>query len=248
LYAILTNLIKNAIKFTKQGSIEFGCQKKGKFVEFYVKDTGKGIPQDQLELIFERFRQASNSHSRGYEGAGLGLSISSAYVTMLGGKIWAESTPDIGTVFHFTISYKKVDSKTIENIKENNSDTTNKIKKGLKIMVVDDSDDAISLLKKFLEPISNQILTTTNGDDALELYKKHSDADVIFMDMKLPGIDGYELTKKIRNLNKDIIIIAQTAYALNEEKQKALNTGCNDYISKPYTEDDILKIMRKWFE
>ncbi|MDD3859845.1 MAG: ATP-binding protein, partial [Bacteroidales bacterium] len=217
LYAILTNLIKNAIKFTKQGSIEFGCAKQGKYIEFYVKDTGKGIPKDQLNLIFERFRQASNSHSRGYEGAGLGLSISSAYVSMLGGKIWAESTPEIGTAFHFTIKYEKMKSKMSEASKEGISDISNKIKEGLKILIIDDNEDAVSLLMKFLETISNQIFSVTNGDDAIQLFKEHSDADLIFMDMKLPGIDGYELTKQIRELNKDIIIIAQTAYALNEE-------------------------------
>lgn len=244
LYAILTNLIKNAIKFTKQGSIEFGCSKNGKYIEFYVKDSGKGIPKDQLAIIFERFMQASNSHSRGYEGAGLGLSISSAYVSMLGGKIWAESTPEVGTIFYFSIFYKKTKKK---NNKANNINTNEKIEKDLKIIVVDDNEVAISLLRKYLENYSSEIYTAMNGNEAIELYKSQSDADLIFMDMKLPSIDGYEITQQIREFNKDVIIIAQTAYALNEEKQKALNAGCNDYIAKPYNEEDILNLIKKWF-
>ena len=104
-YAILTNLVKNAIKFTGIGSIEFGYEKKGKYLEFFVKDTGIGIRQEQKEIIFERFRQGSESLTRNYEGAGLGLSISKAYVEMLGGKIWVESEVGKGSIFYFTIPY-----------------------------------------------------------------------------------------------------------------------------------------------
>jgi len=116
LYAILTNLVKNAIKFTNKGSIEFGCEKKGNFLEFYVKDSGVGIRQEQKKLIFERFRQGSESLSRNYEGAGLGLSISKAYVELLGGNIWVESDPDSyregkGATFYFTIPYNVVKMK-----------------------------------------------------------------------------------------------------------------------------------------
>jgi len=104
-YAILTNLVKNAIKFTNKGYIEIGYEKKGKYLEFYVKDTGTGIRPEQKEFIFERFRQGSESITRNYEGAGLGLSISKAYVEMLGGKIWVESEEGKGSVFYFTIPY-----------------------------------------------------------------------------------------------------------------------------------------------
>ncbi|HOZ30181.1 MAG TPA: ATP-binding protein [Bacteroidales bacterium] len=248
LYAILTNLIKNAIKFTKQGSIEFGCSKNDEFIEFYVKDTGKGIPEDQLALIFERFRQASNSHSRGYEGAGLGLSISSAYVSMLGGKIWAESTPEVGTCFYFTIRNEEIIIDNANTNKPNKSDLKVDVKKDLKIIIIEDNEVAISLLKKYLESVSKDLLFATNGDEALKLCKKHSDADLILMDMKLPDTDGYKLTAEIRSFNKDVIIVAQTAFALNEEKQKALNLGCNDYIAKPYTDKEIIKLLKKWFE
>ena len=107
-YGILTNLVKNAIKFTYEGSIEFGYEKKGEYLEFFVKDTGIGIPKNQMELIFERFRQGSESHNRGYEGSGLGLSISKSYVEMLGGKIWVESEEGKGSTFYFTIPYNTV--------------------------------------------------------------------------------------------------------------------------------------------
>jgi signal transduction histidine kinase len=117
-YGILTNLVRNAIKFTFEGSIEFGYEKKDEYLEFFVKDTGVGIPENQKELIFERFRQGSESHNRGYEGSGLGLSISKSYVEMLGGKIWVESEEEKGSIFYFTIPYNpaSVEIHTIENI------------------------------------------------------------------------------------------------------------------------------------
>jgi signal transduction histidine kinase len=106
-YAILTNLIKNAVKFTKQGSIEFGCEQKTNFLEFFVKDTGTGISREKQEVIFERFIQGSSFLTRNYEGAGLGLSISKAYVKMLGGEIWVQSKEGVGSTFYFTIANPK---------------------------------------------------------------------------------------------------------------------------------------------
>src|SRR5664280_2793485 len=113
-YGILTNLIKNAIKFTFEGSIEFGYEKKGEYLEFFVKDTGIGIPQKQYQLIFERFRQGSESHNRGYEGSGLGLSIAKTYVEMLGGEIWVESEEGKGSTFYFTIPYNSISEEKIK--------------------------------------------------------------------------------------------------------------------------------------
>ena len=116
-YGILTNLVRNAIKFTFEGSIEFGYEKKGEYLEFFVKDTGIGIPKNQQEIIFERFRQGSESHNRGYEGSGLGLSISKSYVEMLGGRIWVESEEGLGSTFYFTIPYNAVSEEKNRNTK-----------------------------------------------------------------------------------------------------------------------------------
>jgi PAS domain S-box-containing protein len=246
LYAILSNLIKNAIKFTKTGKIEFGCRIQNSYLEFYVRDTGIGIPEGQLDLIFERFRQGSESHSRDYEGSGLGLAISKAYVEMLGGKIRAESIPEQGSVFYFTIKFNSSinQQETIE-IKSNTSTTP--ISNKLKIIIAEDNDVTLLLLQNYLQSFASVIYVASNGLQVVNICKMHEDADMIFMDIKMPIYSGYEATKQIREFNKDIIIVAQTAYAMSDEEQKAYNAGCNDYISKPYTEEDISLIIQKWF-
>lgn len=243
LYAILTNLIKNAIKFTKQGTIEFGCERKDNLLEFYVKDNGKGIPVEQLDLIFERFRQASDSLSNEYEGSGLGLPISKAYVEMLGGTIKAESKPDEGSKFTFTIEYcKALNSLTIENKPE----TKNLLITGLNILVAEDNIVSRNLLKTFLSPHCNKLIFASNGQKAVDEFHANPDLDLIFMDIKMPILSGLEATQEIRKFNKDIIIIAQTAFAINNEKNNIIMSGCNDYIAKPYTENDILVLIKKW--
>lgn len=247
LFAILTNLVKNAIKFTSAGSIEIGCDKKGESIEFYVKDTGKGISEDQLQLIFERFRQENESYIREYEGSGLGLSISKAYVEMLGGTIWVESKKGMGSVFKFTIAYNEISNMQSLNSYANvQSDIWNHLKK-LKIIIAEDNDVSLMLLQNYLQDFSSEILTAKNGIEALEVAQKNPDVDVIFMDMKMPELNGYKATRLIREFNKEVIIIAQTAYALNEERLKAFDAGCNDYIAKPFSDVEICDLLNKWF-
>lgn len=245
LFAILTNLIKNAVKFTKTGEIEFGCRKKGKMLEFYVRDTGKGIPQEQLQMVFERFRQGSEAHNREYEGSGLGLAISKAYVQMLGGEISIESNEGVGSKFTFTIKPHKQKTELSDN---NETPISDKFPKDLKIIIAEDNDVTLVLLETFLGSHCKQILVAKNGQEAVDLIKNNPDTDIIFMDMKMPKLSGFEATKQIREFNKDIIVIAQTAFAINNEKNQVFEAGCNDYIAKPYTEEDILSLLKKWLE
>ncbi len=248
LFAILTNLIKNAIKFTKEGSVEFGYRFNREFIEFFVKDTGKGIPKDQQEVIFERFRQGSESHNRDYEGAGLGLSISKAFVSMLGGSIRLESIYGIGSAFYFTILNNSDSKQNIEKqiLKEKSKKVLCK-NEDLKIVIADDNEVTILLLQNYLQNYSSQLHFASNGKQAIETCRIHSDVDLVFMDMKMPGMSGYEATEKIREFNKDVIIVAQSAFALKNEIEKAMDSGCNDYIAKPYSDDDIVSIINKWF-
>jgi CheY-like chemotaxis protein len=246
LYAILSNLIKNSIKFTKSGKIEFGYRVQNKFLEFFVRDSGIGIPEGQLDLIFQRFRQGSESHSREYEGAGLGLAISKAYVEMLGGKIRAESIPEQGSVFYFTIKLKNSSNQLDNDESESNSNSI-VVSNKLKIIIAEDNDVTLLLLQNYLQGFASVIYVASNGLQTVEICKMHEDADIIFMDIKMPLLSGYEATKQIREFNKDIIIVAQTAYAMSEEEQKAYDAGCNDYVAKPFTEEDIAGIIQKWF-
>jgi PAS domain S-box-containing protein len=244
-YGILTNLIRNAIKFTYEGSIEFGYEKKGEYLEFFVKDTGVGIPDNQMELIFERFRQGSESHNRGYEGSGLGLSIAKSYVEMLGGKIWVESEEGKGSTFYFTIPYNAVseEKRAIENVVSAEHKEV-QLKK-LKILIVEDDEISYSLLTKMLQKISYEVLHAITGVQAIELCHYNPDLDLVLMDIRMPQMDGNEATRQIRQFNKDVIIIAQTAYILSTDSEKAIEAGCNDYISKPINKTLLYELIKK---
>jgi CheY-like chemotaxis protein/anti-sigma regulatory factor (Ser/Thr protein kinase) len=244
-YGILTNLVRNAIKFTYEGSIEFGYEKKGEYLEFFVKDTGIGIPKNQKELIFDRFRQGSESHNRGYEGSGLGLSISKSYVEMLDGKIWVESEEGKGSTFYFTIPYNSVmeERTEIENV-VSEKDKEVEIK-NLKILIVEDDEISYSLLTKMLQKISKEVLHAITGVEAVEACRNNPDLDFVLMDIRMPVMDGNEATRQIRQFNKDVIIIAQTAYGFSRDKEKAIEVGCNDFISKPINKTLLYELIKK---
>ena len=247
LYAILMNLVKNAIKFTSIGYIEIGYTRKKDFLEFYVRDTGTGIPESQSELIFERFRQGSESLTRNYEGAGLGLSICKAYVEMLGGQIRVESKVGKGSCFYFTIPVKKnneSDNET-EYSEQYSDEKIAPLKKAI-ILVAEDDDSSTDLLSMILQPLYADLLFVKNGIDAVNICRENGSIDIVLMDSKMPVLDGYSATKEIRTFNKEIIIIAQTAFAMAGEREKALEVGCNDYISKPYAKSTLLSLIKKY--
>ncbi|MCK9412622.1 MAG: ATP-binding protein [Prolixibacteraceae bacterium] len=245
IYAIFTNLVKNAIKYSDLGSIEIGYDKKGKYLECYVKDTGLGIPKDRQSAIFERFIQADIKDLKARQGAGLGLSIAKAYVEILGGEIWVESELGQGSTFYFTIPYE---IKTIEGAELNGSSIKHEgfdQAKPLKILIVEDDEISGILISKTVNNNGNKILQAVNGMEAVKICRKNQDIDLILMDVKLPELDGYETTKQIRQFNKKVVIIAQTAYGLVGEWEKAISAGCNDYIAKPLNKRDLLGLIEK---
>jgi hypothetical protein len=251
-YAILTNLVKNAIKFTNKGSIEFGYEKKGKYLEFFVKDTGVGITDFQRNVIFERFRQGSELLTRNYEGAGLGLSISKAYAEMLGGGIWVESNSNNipggnGSIFYFTIPYLPESERNI--VSENSIQADNKIDhvNNLKVLIVEDDEISALLLEMNLKQFCSKILKVGTGDDAVQTCRNNPNLDLVMMDIKLQEMDGYEATRQIRKFNNRIIIFAQTAFALKGDSEKALESGCNEYISKPINRAKLEGLINKHF-
>ncbi len=251
IYAILTNLVKNAIKYSDDGSIEFGYTiiEKAQVLslQFFVKDTGIGIPKDRQDAIFERFIQADIYDKKALQGAGLGLAITKAYVEMLGGKIWVESKQGKGSVFYFTIPYSNgIYVKNL--IKDNDSpDNREVLIKNLKILVAEDDENSALYIKKVIEKLSRQILHTRTGVETIEACRNEPDIDLILMDIQMPVMNGYEATRQIRQFNKEVIIIAQTAYALTGEKEKAIDAGCDDYISKPIKQDLLLALIEKYF-
>jgi len=248
LFAILTNLVKNAIKYSNRGSIELGYTKKGKQLEFYVKDTGIGIDNDRQEAIFERFIQADISDKKALQGAGLGLSISKAYVEMLGGKLWVESKKGKGSIFYFTLSCDvETKGKNVGIIDNTDRELETPLKK-LNILIVEDDETSSWLLGHMLENLGEEFLYAENGLEAVEICRNNPDIDLILMDMKMPVMNGYEATRQIRQFNKKSFIIAQTAFAFVGDREKAIGAGCNDYISKPINKAELLALIQKYFK
>jgi len=248
LYGILNNLLKNAIKHTDKGAIELGYELKSNDkqtnLEFFVTDSGNGIPEDRLDVIFDRFMQSDTSNKTAYQGAGLGLSISKAYVEMLGGTIWVESKQGIGSTFRFTIPYVAVESRIEDNIEpKSKAKAINK----LKILIVEDDAGMEFLLTETVEDFCSELLIARDGMDALEISRNNLDLDLILMDIRMPKMDGYEVTEEIRHFNKDVVIIAQTACAFSSDKEKALSVGCNDYVSKPIDTALFESLIDKYF-
>ncbi len=250
-YAILFNLVKNAIKYSHTGTIELGYVKKGEFLEFYVKDTGIGIPKDRQSAIFERFVQADTTNYNAQQGAGLGLSITKAYVEMLDGKIWLESEEGVGSTFYFTLPYnEEVERKEIENdLPDNETDTElDPEVSGLKILITEDDAASEILLGIEIQKLGKEILSAKTGIEAVQIYRDNPDIDLILMDIQMPEMNGYEATREIRKISKDVVIIAQTALGLAGDREKAIEAGCNDYISKPIIFDKLITLIQKYFK
>ncbi len=248
IFAILINLVKNAIKYSHEGYIEFGYVKKDDFLEFFVKDTGIGIPKDRQEDVFERFIQADITDKMAKQGAGLGLSISRAFVEMLGGTIWVDSEEGKGSTFYFTIPYQKANeaNSTAENGAKD-AEIAIHLKK-LKILIAEDDEISKLFINKIVTSFNKEIINVSNGEAAVAAAQQNPDIDLIMMDMKMPIMSGYEATQLIRAFNKDVIIIAQTAYGLIDDIQMTLDVGCNDHISKPINKHDFLVLMQKYFK
>ena len=241
--AILTNLIKNAIKFTSCGRIQIGNYAENDSLVFYVKDTGKGIHPDRLEAIFERFVQEDINLTRAHEGSGLGLSIARAYVDALGGKIWVQSEVGKGSNFYFSIPYK------CANHKQEVAKTTDApvpFKDSLTILVAEDDEMSFKFIKAVLSRENITVLRTTNGQDTVKAVESNSDLALVLMDIKMPGMDGLEATMLIRKFNPVIPIIAQSAYALLGDDVKAKEAGCNDYLTKPIKRAELMGMIKKY--
>jgi CheY-like chemotaxis protein/nitrogen-specific signal transduction histidine kinase len=251
LNSIISNLLKNAIKYTNSGFIEVGCSKGDDFIQFYIKDTGIGIPADRIEAVFERFIQADIADTRAFQGSGLGLTISRSYVEMLGGKIWVESREGEGSTFYFTLPTGIIMEEEIsgqgKRFLYSANGKTKATFSGLKILIAEDEDLSYIYISSILKDYCREILKAQTGIETVELCKNNPDIDLVLMDIKMPEMNGYAATEKIREFNKEVIIIAQTAFALSGDREKAIKAGCNNFISKPIKKDVLLKLIDKYF-
>lgn len=240
---ILSNLVSNAFKFTQKGQIDFGYHINHNDVEFFVKDTGIGIPAEFQEEIFKRFRQVETNATRVYGGSGLGLSISKAYVELLGGKMWLTSSLGEGSTFYFNVPLKTAGAKTVPNT-EMNTTQINIISGHKTVLIAEDEDANFMLLTILLKSLKLKFIRANNGFEAVDAIRSQQ-IDMVLMDIKMPGMDGYEATRQIRVLKPFLPIIAQTAYTTDADKAKAMSSGCNDFISKPFKQSMILSVVNK---
>ena len=251
---IFSNLLKNALKFTHTGQINYGFSIEdiqGKsYCKFYVQDTGIGISKDKHEIIFNIFRQIDDSHTRTYEGTGIGLSISKKLTELLGGNLWLESEEGIGSTFHFTIPLQvnikpvvKKEKNTVEEVSVNSEKDTNDGRKT--ILIVEDDLDSLEFLKILLEMANIDTCGAHNGEEAIKYCNENSQIDLVLMDINMPVMNGFEATKEIKKIRPLLPIIAQTAYAIAGDKEKAIDAGCDDYISKPIKREKLMEMITR---
>ena len=240
---LITNLITNAIKFTYEGEIHFGFKLKKDYIDFYVKDTGIGISEEKLSHIFGRFVKLNSF----VQGTGLGLAICQMIVEKMGGAITVESELHEGSTFRFTIPYDMYNKQ--EKFKKN-AEREQHLKVAIKslqlrtLLVAEDVDSNFLLMNTVLGK-KYKLIRARDGREAVDMYKENH-PDLIFMDIKMPYMDGLEATRLIRGYSKDIPIIALTAFAFESDRERAIEAGCNDYLTKPVSQEAIEKILDKY--
>lgn len=240
---VLINLIGNALKFTKEGTVLVEVNvKDAKFLLFKVKDTGIGIAEEKIESIFESFTQAEKYITRMYGGTGLGLSISKKLVELMGGNIAVQSKIGEGSVFYFNIPFETVAAQASIKNEINKAENTNK---RMKILIVEDNRINQKLVITILNGMNCVCDLAEDGQKAVAMASE-SHYDLIFMDIQMPIMDGMEATRLIRERDKEIPIVAMTAHSLEHEKQLCFNLGMNDYLTKPFRREDLLKIVSKY--
>jgi PAS domain S-box-containing protein len=239
---ILVNLIGNAIKFTVKGHVTVSVKKISEDsnsykLKFTVQDTGIGIPASKIDAIFERFTQANTETTRKFGGTGLGLSIAKSLVELQGGEMHLTSELGKGSEFWFELSYKKVDTMTIEPLKKRF--IPKKLLNNIKILLCEDNVLNQKLAKKVIAKFGFEVEIAENGKIGIEKLQKEK-FDIVLMDLQMPEMDGYQTVLSIRNeLRLQVPIIAMTAHSLVGEKEKCLEIGMNDYIGKPFSQEEL---------
>ena len=243
---VLRNLISNAIKFTNSnGKIDVYALQNDKFIEIAVSDNGVGMNEETRNKLFSIETNETTLGTANEKGSGLGLLLCKEFVEKHGGKIWIESEEGKGSIFYFTLPYQT--ETIIEKSAENEillpvEDTS--INK-LKILIIEDDETSEMLLSIAVQKLGSEIISVKTGTEAVVACLNNPDIDVVLMDIQMPGMNGYEATSKIREFNKDVIIIAQTAFALEGDREKAIASGCNDYLAKPIKKNELLKKIEK---
>jgi len=243
---VFINLIQNALKYTFEGKIIFGFEgmENGHLV-FFVSDTGKGIPEDKFTKIFDRFMQIDPNPSSSKAGLGLGLSIVKGLVTLLGGKIWLTSKLNQGSIFYFTIPHKLASVKGNMNQPADNLMEVEYAWHDKTFLIVEDDTSNQEYFKHILENRASVIFSTT-AKEAIDLILFGAKIDLILMDIRLPDMSGFEATRKIKSIKPFIPVIAQTAYAMENDRENSYAAGCDGYISKPIFSKELFTLISSY--
>lgn len=246
---IMTNLMDNALKYTEIGSVNFGYEifDDTKLVEFYIKDTGIGIPKEKQNEIFQRFSKIETDKSKLYRGTGLGLTITQNLVERLGGTIRVKSKIDKGSTFYFTLPLDISENIEVSKLK-NHIIRDPKSWENKTLLIAEDEESNFKFLEMLLSKKGINLLRAENGYEAIEICKGHEQIDLILMDIKMPEMDGLEATTKIKQIKPEIPIIIQTAYAMQNAEKECMESGCDDYIAKPIKKEKLISILEKWIK
>ena len=239
LMQIFSNLIVNALRYTKNGTITIGYVLEGDTLQLFVKDTGIGIAKKHHKTIFDRFVQVKNSNCAGTE---LGLSIIKEIIELMAGEIWVESVKGQGAEFYFNLPYLKGLNANINLAKGVKKDVK---KENPTILIAEDEHINFLYLEALFEDLPFNIIHAKNGLEAVEMATKHPNISMIFMDLRMPKKNGAQAVKDIRKTKSKIPIIALTAYAMEEDNKKLLNEGFDALLTKPFSKDEITTLIKK---
>jgi CheY-like chemotaxis protein len=241
---VLTNLLSNAFKFTDTGGIEFGYELIENTLRFYVKDSGPGIDEKLHNKIFDRFMQADVNFEKQNKGTGLGLAISKKFIELFQGEIWLTSN-NLGTTVYFTIPYVKVNAPIINSVIEKKPVIKEK-NKNITILVAEDEVYNLLYINELFSKTTYKIIEANNGKEALEMVQSNPEIDLVLMDIKMPVMNGKEAMKEIKKLRPDLPIIALSAFAMESDKEIALSTGFDSYLSKPLDKKLLFDLIYKY--
>ena len=243
---ILSNLISNALRFTEKGKVEVRLNKQSNSsIRFSVEDTGIGIPEENLSLIFNKFCQMNGTARRKHGGVGLGLTIVKELVDLLGGEMKVKSNLGKGSIFCFSLPCIPSKERLVRDRDGNGTPPKipERVKKGVNILVAEDDSPTYNIIRRFLEDCT--ISRAVDGEDVLKMIKEKS-YDMVLMDIQMPGMDGLEATRRIREKDSDLPIIAVTARSFKADKDKCLAAGCNDYIAKPIAPQKLIAKINQY--
>lgn len=246
---ILYNLVGNAMKFTHEGFIEMGYHLENSKVIFYVKDTGIGIDEEKKDIIFDRFRQVDESINSEFGGTGLGLAISRHLCHLLEGEIWMESALNQGSTFFFNqaLIENLATGQESENQFSDGENDKRVIDLSGKIILVAEDDSANYLfIESYLKRTNSKVIWAKDGEQLLEIFKSEPAIDLILMDLRMPVLNGIEATRIIRNTHPDLPVIALTAHAFSDDREKSIQAGCNDFLAKPVKIEELSETLTKY--